>query len=287
MPNLTSIRKVTSTEERRLVEVLRRHLDENAYLLGLIHDYSVAELSRMQWGWFFWYQSPKGIEGVLYLDTTGLAVVSPSSREAVIAFADFVMAEKMSLTRIISEEASARYLDQCLRERGSAWRNTLQVFQEHGMALCWVDLAPHNEPDLRLAQSQEASEIAHNAAAAMLEELNLKTDTQEMERLIRSKVDLINRNRYFILRRGGKILFQAFLSTSLPEAALVQGVWVPEECRGHGIATRCVAEMCRRAFDYSDRILLRVQKRNLPAERVYQKVGFKPFLDYLSIWYKT
>ena len=286
VPDLRPIRRVTGAEEKRLVEVLRRSLDENAYLLGLIQDYSVAELARMQWGWFFWYQSHKGIDGVFYLDTTGLAVLSPSSPEALMAFAAFVVAEDLNLLRIISEEKMARRLDDSLRQRGIAWRNPLQVFEEHAMVLAQDSLAPMDEPDLRLAHPREATEIAHNAAAAMLEELNLKTDEGEMERLIRSKIDLIGRDRYYVLRIGGRILFQAFLSTLLPEVALIQGVWVPREYRGLGIATRCTAEMCRRSFAFSDRILLRVQKRNLPAVAVYRKVGFRPFLNYLSIWYQ-
>jgi GNAT superfamily N-acetyltransferase len=285
VPNLIPIRKVTATDEKRLIGVLSRSFDENAYLLGLIHDYSVAELSHMQWGWFFWCPSQRGIEGVLYIDTTGLAVLSPSSREALSSFADFVISEEFNLNRIISEETAARCLDGHLRERGSAWQTTLQVFEEDGMVLRRSDLAHIGEGDLRLAQPQEANEIAHGAAEAMLEELGLRTDEEEMERLIRSKVDLISRNRYFVLRADGRIVFQAFLSTALPEVALIQGVWVPRDRRGCGIATRCVAEMCHRALDYSDRILLRVQKRNLPAEAVYRKVGFKNFLNYLSIWY--
>ena len=286
MPNLVPIRRVTSAEERRLVEVLSRSLDENAYLLGLIQDYSVAELSRMQWGWFFWYLSQGAIEGVLYLDTTGLAVLSPSSQDSLAAFAEFVVSEELALSRIIAEETSARSFDQYLRGHGLVWQSIVQTFEEEGMALRSQDLAPIGEPDLRLAHLQEATAIAKGAAAAMLEELNLTTDEHEMDRLISSKIDLINRGRYFVFQEKGKIVFQAFLSTVLPQVALIQGVWVPKEYRKRGIATRCVAEICRRALGYSDRILLRVQKRNLPAMKAYRKVGFKPFLDYLSIWYK-
>lgn len=286
MADLYQVRRVTGVEEKRLIQFLSRSIEENVYLLGLIKDYSVAELSRMQWGWFFWYQSHKGIDGVFYLDTTGLAVISPSSPEALSAFAAFVVEEDLNLTRIISEEKLARSLDEYLHQRNVTRWKKLQVFEEHGMVLSQDALAPFDEPDLRLAHPREATEIAHHAAAAMLEELNLKTDEVEMERLIRSKIDLIGRDRYYVLRIGGRILFQAFLSTLLPEVALIQGVWVPREYRGLGIATRCTAEMCRRSFDISDRILLRVQKRNLPAVRVYRKVGFRPFLNYLSIWYQ-
>src|SRR3990172_7388059 len=111
MPNIVGLHRLTVADEKRLADFLFKAPDENAYLLGLISDYSVGELMRMQWGWFHWFRPHDRIEGVLYLDTTGLAVVSPSTEDAIRAFAGFVGAEEANLTRIICEDLTARRLD--------------------------------------------------------------------------------------------------------------------------------------------------------------------------------
>ncbi len=285
MIDLSSVHPVISCDEKQLVHHLYRSLDENAYLLGLIQDYSVKDLAEMDWGRFYWCSFGGEIEGVLYLDITGLAVLDNASPRSIRVFAEFIQENQMHVGRVIARKEVTEYLDQCLKKLDPRWRWISQAFEEEGMILDRGSISPHQESRLRLANPWEARDVATGSAQAMEEELRLRTGVEEFERLYRSKVDLIKRKRYYILREKDRILFQAFLCASLPDASLIQGVWVPADLRNQGIATRCIAQMCRECLKFSDHLILRVQKRNLPAHAVYTKVGFRPFMDYLSIWY--
>jgi RimJ/RimL family protein N-acetyltransferase len=219
------------------------------------------------------------------------------------AFAGLILQREFAINRLICVRESAVGMDTALRTQFPPWKKINHLFPEKAMVLYPAQIAALEEPQLCLAEPGEEEEIALGSVAAMEEELGLVTPPHEMERLIRSKLELIRRHRYYLLRdspsahplvgsealhphpKKGKIIFQAFLSTVLPEVGLIQGVWVPKSHRNHGIATRCMAEICKRAFLSSEHLLLRVQERNLPAVRAYRKVGFQEQMEYLSIWY--
>lgn len=284
--SVIEIQRVRASEQVPLWELLARSTDENAYLLGLLSDFSLAELQNMPWGDFFWGRTEAGREGVFYLDVTGLLVVSGAPVPTLNAFAEYAVNQKLFINRIISSRSQVLPLESALREIGPWWARSVRRFEEQAMVLRPENIAPLEEPDLHLAHARQATAIAEGSAQAMEEELGIHCTGRDFDRLVRSKMDLIERGRYHIVERGRQIVFQAYLSASLPEVAQVQGVWVPPEHRNLGIATRSLAEMCRRNLASSNHIVLRVQSQNLPALAVYSRIGFQTFLDCLSVWFR-
>lgn len=279
----TDLRPIPHRDEARLIEALESHAHENAYLLGLLSDYTLRGLHRMGWGDFFLIEEP--YPQVLYRDVTGLVVLSRAEVETLSRIAEFLEQSKVAPTRIISRAETVLELHRRMIDLSPRWGRTRAEFPESGMVLEPEALCSESEPALRMARIEEAEAVAAGSVRAMNEEIGIDSSEREFARLVRSKADLIERNRYFVVEENGEILFQAYLSARLPQAAQVQGVWVPPEHRNRGLATRCLAEMCRRCFESSESIVLRVQKRNLSAVRVYEKVGFNHFLDYRSIWF--
>lgn len=279
----TDLRPIPHREEARLIEVLELDARENAYLLGLLRDYTLRGLHRMGWGDFFMIDEP--YPQVFYRDVTGLVVLGRAEVETLSRIAEFLDRSKIAPTRIISRAETVLELHRRMMDLSPRWGRIRAEFPESGMALEREALAAESEPALRMARIEEAEAVAAGSVRAMNEEIGIDSSEREFARLVRSKADLIERNRYYVVEEDGEILFQAYLSARLPQAAQVQGVWVPPEHRNRGLATRCLAEMCRRCFESSDSIVLRVQNRNLPAVRVYEKVGFSHFLDYRSIWF--
>lgn len=269
-----------------MVQELSNHRDENAYLLGLLSDYTLAGLIRMPWGRF--YRPGNGVgKGVFYGDITGLVVASGANDRGAETFARLVVNDGLFMNRIISASEQTLLLHEALAQEDSRWTLVQNRFEEYAMRLVPTDLPDEREPRLRIADMHQARAVAQGSARAMREEIEVEAKGEEFERLVRSKLDLIQRRRYYILEEAGEIRFQAYLSACLPDVGQIQGVWVPPEHRNRGIATRCLAEMCRRCLAASDHLVLRVQKRNLAALAVYRKIGFAPFKDSLSIWYQT
>jgi len=285
MRTLSPLRGLRAEDEPRLSEELRRNPDENAYLLGLLADYSLQGLRDLGWGTFYWEDAGDGLRSVFYADITGLAAATGVTERTAEAFAEKYVQDPFPIDRLISERESVRLLHESLERRDPRRCGYRRRFEETGMVFRNGSTLEPGEPNLRLAHRYEAKKIAEGSARAMAEELEVETSGEEYDRLVRSKQDLIRRRRYFVLVRRREILFQAYLSAALPDVCQIQGVWVPPERRGRGIAQRCIAEIARRSLERCDRVVLRVQNRNLPALAAYRKAGFVPFMDYLSIWY--
>lgn len=286
-PKRPTLRPVGPSEERRLTRELRGSLLENAYLLGLLSDYSLRGLIQMGWGRFFRFGDWNPCRGLYYLDTTGLLIPSRTTPESIAEFLGAVRSERLFIGRIIGAARSVEPMEEALSSEPLSRRKVRDRFPELGMVLEPKNLTSLYEPRLRLTRTSESQPIADSSVLAMKEELNQDTTGKSYDRLVSSKRDLIGGKRYYVLEDSGQLVFQAYLSAATREVSQIQGVYVPPSFRGRGIATRCVAEMCRRCFDRTERIALRVQKRNSPAIAVYRKVGFADFLDYLSIWYDS
>lgn len=65
----------------------------------------------------------------------------------------------------------------------------------------------------------------------------------------------------------------------------IGGVYVEPPCRGKGYATEIVAALCRELLSEGKGINLFVKKSNVPALRVYQKLGFETISDYRISYY--
>ena len=58
--------------------------------------------------------------------------------------------------------------------------------------------------------------------------------------------------------------------------------------RGNGIATRGMYDLCDLLFERGfPRVTLYVNRTNLPARRVYQKVGFRYHADYQTVFVES
>ena len=134
---------------------------------------------------------------------------------------------------------------------------------------------PPDPPGFRVAELADLEEVVRHAAAMELEDLGVDPAI-ENPRMHRTVVqERIRAGRTFVVRRSGRVVFQVNLGTTHALGCQIGGTWVPPELRGTGIATAGVAATCRRVFEHYGRITLHVNEANLPAVRVYRKVGFQ------------
>ena len=79
--------------------------------------------------------------------------------------------------------------------------------------------------------------------------------------------------------------FRASISAATIDAAQVSGVYTPPEQRGHGYATRGLAELCTRLFERSRVVCLFVNDFNEPALALYRRLGFRVIANWASAFY--
>ena len=80
--------------------------------------------------------------------------------------------------------------------------------------------------------------------------------------------------------------WQAEVACVSPTAAQVQGVWVPDDRRGEGLATRglaAVVDAVRR--EIAPTVSLYVNEWNAPARAAYARIGFRETTRFSTIMF--
>jgi uncharacterized protein len=98
-------------------------------------------------------------------------------------------------------------------------------------------------------------------------------------------LSLIERRWSWIWMRDHEVLFKAELSAWTPEVVQIQGVYTAPRYRGQGIACAGLAAVCAHVFREVPRCSLYVNQYNVIAQRVYERLGFKPADVFATVMY--
>lgn len=91
-----------------------------------------------------------------------------------------------------------------------------------------------------------------------------------------------------VVERDGEIVFAGYADVRRPEGWLLQGVYTWPEARGRGFATEGVSDLCRQAFEAgAEHVQLAVVEGNRAGERLYERLGFKPFARLRTILFSN
>lgn len=138
---------------------------------------------------------------------------------------------------------------------------------------------------LRIAQMEDLEEVIV-ASAAMYREETLADPHRDQPRSFRSMHQrrLMERRTWVWTRGNGSVLFKAEVSCSCAYGAQIAGVYTAPEARGQGVARRGLGVLCRTLLERYPRVTLYVNDENLPALRLYQRLGFVRCAPYSSVF---
>lgn len=93
----------------------------------------------------------------------------------------------------------------------------------------------------------------------------------------------IENNRLFYLQKTGKIVSAVLTHCENSEAALIGGVYTPAKYRGKGYARLCMEMLMHDLIQEGKTPCLFYEKNNDSARRLYQKLGFQLYGDWVVI----
>ena len=152
-----------------------------------------------------------------------------------------------------------------------------------------IEDAPRVDPDpgVRVTTVEDLEEVYPACVAMYTEEVGVSPEAGGGADLYRTRVSqLVSRGWSFASFDRGRLVFKAEVACASPSAAQVQGVWVPPDRRGEGIGVRgmaAVVELVRR--DIAPVVALYVNEYNLPARRVYERVGFRQTATFATVMF--
>jgi RimJ/RimL family protein N-acetyltransferase len=142
---------------------------------------------------------------------------------------------------------------------------------------------PPGGSGLRAARAGDLQLLLPACAAAHLEELGLdplRRDPDGFRWRTRTQID---DGRSWLWEEDGAILFKAEASAWTPRAVQLQQVWTDPQVRGRGYATRALADLLRLLLRRVPAVCLFVREENVPAIRLYERVGMRHTIDYRSV----
>jgi len=149
--------------------------------------------------------------------------------------------------------------------------------------------APLVEPDpgVRRTTREDLEELYPACVAMYTEEVGVSPEYGGGADLYRARVtQLMNRGWSFARFDDGRLVFKAEVACASPYAAQVQGVWVPPDRRGEGLAISgmaAVADLVRR--EIAPVVSLYVNEWNTPARRAYASVGFRETARFSTVMF--
>lgn len=152
-----------------------------------------------------------------------------------------------------------------------------------------IDHTPAVAPDREVRRTTKADfDQLYPACVAMYtEEVGVSPEAGGGAELYRARVSqLVSRGWSFARFDRGRLVFKAEVSCATPYAAQIQGVWVPPDRRGEGLATRGMAAVVEQVrADIAPSVSLYVNEWNHGARAAYRKVGFRETARFATIMF--
>jgi predicted GNAT family acetyltransferase len=189
------------------------------------------------------------------------------------AFAERALTRGRTVSTIVGPQEAVKVLWDGVA-RGWGTPREIRWNQPHLEIATDPVIAP--DPEVRRTARHEMAELYPACVAMYTEEVGVSPEYGGGAELYRARVtQLVNRGWSFARFDGDRLVFKAEVACASPYAAQVQGVWVPPDRRGEGLAAAgmaAVVDLVRR--EIAPVVSLYVNEWNAPARRAYEKVGF-------------
>jgi predicted GNAT family acetyltransferase len=148
---------------------------------------------------------------------------------------------------------------------------------------------PLVEPDPAVRRTTRSDlEALYPACVAMYtEEVGVSPEAGGGAELYRARISqLISRGWSFARFDEGRLVFKAEVACASPAAAQVQGVYVPPDLRGQGLATAGMAAVVQHVRAHVAPVVsLYVNEWNVAARRAYERVGFAQTATFSTVMF--
>jgi predicted GNAT family acetyltransferase len=144
-----------------------------------------------------------------------------------------------------------------------------------------------SDPFVRRTERADMALLYPACVAMYTEEVGVSPEAGGTGDLYRARVtQLMSRGWSFARFEDGRLVFKAEVACATADAAQLQGVWVPPDRRGEGLAVAgmaAVVDIVR--ADIAPVVSLYVNDWNLSARRAYEKAGFRETARFATVMF--
>ena len=143
------------------------------------------------------------------------------------------------------------------------------------------------DPEVRRTTRADLVELYPACVSMYTEEVGVSPEAGGGAELYRARVSqLISRGWSFARFDRGRLVFKAEVACASPQAAQIQGVYVPPDRRGQGLAVAGMAAVVDLVQQHVAPVVsLYVNDWNVPARRAYERVGFTQSATFSTVMF--
>jgi RimJ/RimL family protein N-acetyltransferase len=266
-------------ERNAALACLKSHSRENLFLIDLVARLGSAPAPGEPRAELLAAWSGDALVGIASLRPT-LCLGVQAEDEAIEALLPFV--ERLSTGLVKSDARAVAVLWGRLAARG---RRALVDRLETARLVEPAEAPACAAPDgvrIRPARLRDLDALVYAARASLREENRpdpFEGDPEGFLRWVRGRI----RNA-LVAELDGTVAFVGYADVLRPEGCLVQGVYTWPRFRRRGLASAGISALCDRAFAAgADHVQLAVVDGNRAGERLYERLGFRPFSKLRTI----
>ena len=200
------------------------------------------------------------------------------------AFAERALTRHRSVSTIVGPHTAVRAFWDEVAESWGRPRETR--WEQPHMQIAGPPLVTP-DPKVRRTERRDLPALYPACVAMYTEEVGVSPEAGGGADLYRARVtQLVSRGWSFARFDRGQLVFKAEVACATPEAAQVQGVWVPPERRGEGLAVAGMAAVVEQVrATIAPAVSLYVNAWNEPARRAYDRVGFRETTTFSTVMF--
>jgi hypothetical protein len=277
---VSGLRKLGPSDYGKALAFAARHPDRCTYIAGWIEDGGLDGHPQTPRAWLVGHGAST-IEGLVYVSDTGIVIPAIDSESAIEEVAHF--GQESSIVRVIvGEREVVDRLWRHLEKRGYVARI---VRDQLAYA---VTRATFREPPsmlpLEVGTLDHLEQIVSASAAMALEEARDDPRGRNPE-LFRTRIrDRLARHRDFIHMKNGRLAFKSNVSAVSAVGGQVEGIYTLPPHRKNGLGFAGTASVTSWVLERSSRAFLLVNDDNLPARRIYERLGYTEVLESRTIF---
>lgn len=274
----TSLRVLRPEDIVAVAEVLSRDPVADVFVASRVQAVGLdpARLGGEMWG----YAVDGRLEALCHAGANLVPVQADD--DAVRAFTDRARRLGRRCASIVGERTAVAAM---WRELEPVWGPAREV--RDPQPLMSLAQAPAVAPDplVRRVRMDELDVLVPACVAMFTEEVGVSPVGSDGGVSYRARVaDLVRSGRAFARIEGDRVLFKAEIGSVSGEACQVQGVWVPPDLRGRGLAAPGMAAVAAQALrDVAPVVSLYVNDFNHAARATYRRVGFADVGAFMSV----
>jgi len=275
------VRRLTSADEPRALEFLRREPVLNFQMIGLIREHGVE--SRNNRGTFYGCTEAGRLVAVALL---GEWVSAAGGREALPLFARVARKFHAPKVRVaLLSHAGAGVFERVFSGRGGrrvagvGAQNLFVKDEEGGGAGPFARL--------RLAEPCDMDGVVRAHVQASLETNGVDPSAHDPETFRRRLLARVESGRVWVVRDDrGRVIFKTDVAIETDEVAYLEAVWTSPEFRGRGLGGRAINDLSRRLLGCHRAVCLFAAADKPHLTHFYQRLGFRRVAAYRLLRYE-